>query len=263
MNVPYKVVLDDVEIGSLAREAEATVREELGRVHRIANVRGAVVRPAGVAPARRGGSAVGVGAGFEVRVGLAGAVDVAAETARITKEIAKVDADLALLERKLSNPSFVERAPAEVVEKDRARVAELREKRSKLEAHRVMLADTETVTARRHTVENQNEQKPQETTPTPVQEAAGQVQTAVAGAVEKVVETATEIAKAAQTAVTAQIEKLRRPSKKKVAKKKAAKKASARKAPARKAAKKTAKKKVARKPARKAAKKTAKRGKRR
>jgi len=222
------------------------------------------VRPAGVAPARRGGSAVQVGTGFEVRVGLAGAVDVAAETARISKEIGKVDDDLALLERKLSNPSFVERAPAEVVEKDRARVAELREKRSKLDAHRVMLADTETVTAtRRHTVENQNEQKP-ETIPTQVQEAAGQVQTAVAGAVEKVVETATEIAKAASTAVSAQIDRLRKPAKRKAAKKKVARKASARKGPSRKAAKKTAKKKASRKPVRRAAKKkTAKRGKRR
>jgi valyl-tRNA synthetase len=267
MNVPFKVVLDDVEIGSLARESEATLREELGRVHRIANVRDAVVRPAGVAPSRRGGSAVQVGTGFEVRVGLAGAVDVAAETARITKEIDKVDQDLAVLDRKLSNPSFVERAPAEVVEKDRARVAELREKRSKLDAHRVMLADTETVTARRHKVENQNnEQKPQETIGTQAQEAAGQVQTAVAGAVEKVVETAQEIAKAASTAVSAQIRKLRKPAKK-AAKKPVAKKKAAKKAPAKKAAKKTAKKtvakKMAKKPAKKAAKKTAKRGKRR
>jgi valyl-tRNA synthetase len=269
MNVPYKVVLEDVEIGSLAAEAEATVREELGRVHRIANARGAVVRPAGVAPSRRGGSAVQVGAGFEVRVGLAGAVDVAAETGRITKEIEKVDQDLALLEKKLSNPSFVERAPAEVVEKDRARVAELREKRSKLDAHRVMLADTETVTARRHTVENQtNEQKPQDTIATQAQEAAGQVQTAVAGAVEKVVETAQEIAKAASTAVSAQIDRLRKPAKRKAAKK------AAKKAPAKKAAKKAAKKsparaakkaskKTAKRPAKKAAKKAAKRGARR
>jgi len=270
MNVPYKVVLEDVEIGSLGAEAAATVREELGRVHRLGNVKDAVVRPEGAPPSRKAGSAVAVGQGFEVRIGLAGAVDVAAETLRITKEIDKVAADVALLQKKLSNPSFVERAPPEVVEKDRARVEELREKRSKLDGHRAMLADTETVTARRHTVENQNEQKPQESTPvTAVQEAAGQVQTAVAGAVEKVVETAQEIAKAASSAVATQIEKLRKPKARKPAKK-AAKKVVARKAvkPARaakKAGKKTAKKtakKVANKAAKKPAKKVAKRGKR-
>jgi valyl-tRNA synthetase len=258
MNVPYKVVLEDVEIGSLDADAAATVREELGRVHRLGNVRDAAVRPPGTPPSRKPGSTVTVGQGFEVRVGLAGAVDVAAETARITKEIDKVAADLALLEKKLSNPSFVERAPAEVVEKDRARVAELREKRSKLDGHRVMLADTETVTARRHTVENQNEQKPQEqTTSAAMQDAAGQVQTAVAGAVEKVVETAQEIAKAASSAVATQIDRLRKPSARKPAKKAARKPAKPARA-AKKAGKKTASKPAAKKTAKKAAKKAAK-----
>ena len=54
MNIPFKVVLEDVEIGSLAREAEATVREELGRVHRLANVKDARVLSDGAAPAKRG-----------------------------------------------------------------------------------------------------------------------------------------------------------------------------------------------------------------
>ena len=139
MNVPFKVVLEDVEIGSLAPEAEATVREELGRVHRLANVKDARVLSDGAAPAKRGQSAVAVGAGFEVRVGLAGAIDLAAESARIDKEIAKLDQDLASVGKKLENPSFVAKAPPEVVEKDRARLAELREKKHKLEAHRAMI----------------------------------------------------------------------------------------------------------------------------
>ena len=39
----------------------------------------------GKAPPKRPGSAVAVGAGFELRVGLAGAIDVHAENARIEK----------------------------------------------------------------------------------------------------------------------------------------------------------------------------------
>ena len=279
MNVPFKVVLEDVEIGSLAREAEATVREELGRVHRLANVKDARVLSDGAAPAKRGQSAVAVGAGFEVRVGLAGAIDLAAESARIDKEIAKLDQDLASVGKKLENPSFVAKAPPEVVEKDRARLAELREKKHKLEAHRAMISNSETVSTRRQTMENQNEQNPTngETQSTPaatVQEAAGQVQTAVAGAVEKVVATATEIAKAASSAVVSGIEGLRkerksarRAVKKAVAKKTAAKKTAAKpargakkvakKAPARKAAarggKKAAAKRTVKAPARKTA----------
>jgi valyl-tRNA synthetase len=284
MNIPFKVVLEDVEIGALSAEAEATVREELGRVHRLANVKDARVLAAGRAPTRRPASAVAVGQGFEVRVGLVGAVDLAAEGARIAKEIAKVEGELGGLERKLANPSFVQKAPAEVVEKDRARQAELVEKKRKLEAHRAMLSppdpDPDPNSARRQAMEimeNQNEQKPQDSstsssTTTPpsstaaaVQEAASQVQSAVAGAVEKVVSTATEIAKAASSAVSAGIESVRektapkarakKPAARKPAKRMAVakKKAPARKTAARGAKKKTAAKRTAKVPARKAA----------
>jgi valyl-tRNA synthetase len=137
MNVPFRTALAGVQVGALAPEALATVREETTRIERLANVRGL---EAGAAPTRRvPQSAVAVGPGFEVRVPLAGAVDMAAETARVDREVSKVDADLAGLERKLANPSFAARAPAEVVDRDRARVAELRQRRERLLAHRAML----------------------------------------------------------------------------------------------------------------------------
>jgi valyl-tRNA synthetase len=138
MNIPFKTVLHDVEVGSLDAEALAIVREEEGRILRLANVEGLTIRAE--ATRRRARSAVAVGAGFEVRVPLTGVVDIAAETARIQKEMAKVDGDLAGIEKKLANPSFVEKAPAEVVEKDRARAEELREKKRKLEAHLALLS---------------------------------------------------------------------------------------------------------------------------
>jgi len=65
----------------------------------------------------------------------------AAETGRIGKELQKVEADLAGLEQRLGNQAFVARAPPEVVEKDRARVAELQARRQKLLAHRAMLEE--------------------------------------------------------------------------------------------------------------------------
>jgi valyl-tRNA synthetase len=265
MNIPFKVVLEDVEIGSLGREAAATVREELGRIHRLANVREAVVHADGSSPARRAASAAAVGAGFEVRVGLAGAVDLAAESARITKEIDKVEQDLASIDRKLANPAFVQKAPPEVVEKDRARADELREKRGKLEAHRAMLSGTVDSPGadpgRRESMENEN-QNPSHPTSQTAETTSGAMDT-----VEKVVTTVSEVGKAIGSAVAsgveAAVEKVmpkRKPAKKAaVARKPAARKAAARRAPAkgaRKAAKKTAKKtakKSARKPARKPA----------
>ena len=85
------------------------------RVARLAGLAQLEVRHAAATP-RMAQSTVSVGPGFEVRIPLAGVIDLTVETARIDKELAKVDSDLALLERKLSNPSFVERAPAEVVD---------------------------------------------------------------------------------------------------------------------------------------------------
>ncbi|HET8541053.1 MAG TPA: valine--tRNA ligase [Anaeromyxobacter sp.] len=259
MNVPFKVVLEDVEIGSLDREAAGTVREELARIHRLANVRDAVVHADGAPPARRPASAVAVGAGFEVRVGLAGAVDVAAELARIAKEVEKLEADLGSIERKLANPNFVQKAPPEVVEKDRARADELREKRGKLEAHRAMLSGTldspGARPGRRESMENENQNPSQPAQPSQASQAAsGAMET-----VEKVVTTVSEVGKAIGTAVAsgveAAVEKVM-PKRKKVARKPArkakARKAAPRRAAKKKAGKKKAAKKTARRPARRA-----------
>jgi valyl-tRNA synthetase len=137
MNVPPKAE-PRVIVAVADADAQRVVRGESARIARLAHANIEVVEGAVTSAAPQ--SAVAVGPGFEVRVHLAGVVDFAAEDSRISKEIAKVDADLALMEKKLSNPSFVERAPAEVVEKDRGRVEELREKKRKLEGHRAMLA---------------------------------------------------------------------------------------------------------------------------
>ncbi len=140
MSVPWKTPFHGVEVGGLSAEALATLRLEQRRVERLGNAPGLVLHEAGRPAGRRAQCAVSVGDGFEVLIPLAGAVDMAAETARVEKEIAKVAAEVEGVAKRLSNPSFVERAPAEVVEEAKARVVELGEKRRKLEAHRDLLA---------------------------------------------------------------------------------------------------------------------------
>jgi valyl-tRNA synthetase len=64
----------------------------------------------------------------EIFLPLEGLIDVEAEKQRLTKEIEKLSKEVSKCEAKLSNASFVDRAPAEVVEQEKARLAEWRGK---------------------------------------------------------------------------------------------------------------------------------------
>ena len=55
-----------------------------------------------------------------------GLIDPAAERERLGRRLRKAGTDLAKLEAKLANPEFSRNAPAEVIAKDGARIAELR-----------------------------------------------------------------------------------------------------------------------------------------
>ena len=61
-------------------------------------------------------------------------IDAAAETARLSKEIARIEAEITKANSKLNNESFVARAPAAVVEQEKARVAEFSASVQKLKA---------------------------------------------------------------------------------------------------------------------------------
>jgi valyl-tRNA synthetase len=81
-------------------------------------------------------SASQVACGNEIIVPLTGAVDFAAEIARLDRELAKIAKEYGALSGKLDNPQYAAKAPAEVVERDRDRVAELAVAREKLSALR-------------------------------------------------------------------------------------------------------------------------------
>ncbi len=74
--------------------------------------------------------------GCQIIIPLSGSVDLQGELARLDKEIAKMDKDLEGIAKKLANESYVEKAPAEVVQKDRDRAVEINDARTKLESLR-------------------------------------------------------------------------------------------------------------------------------
>jgi len=71
--------------------------------------------------------------GIEVYVPLEGLVDLAAERGRLNRELAKVNESLERVNRKLTNTDFLDKAPAEVVSRQRATQAELQDARRKLQ----------------------------------------------------------------------------------------------------------------------------------
>jgi valyl-tRNA synthetase len=85
----------------------------------------------GVSPA---GSAVATTSSGDVFVRLEGVVDFDAERQRLRKEVERARKEIAFLEGKLGRAEFVARAPAEVVERERTRLAEQRETEQKLAA---------------------------------------------------------------------------------------------------------------------------------
>jgi valyl-tRNA synthetase len=70
--------------------------------------------------------------GVTVELDTAAGIDVAAERKRLTKDLATAQADIEAAERKLASPSFVERAPAQIVAKNRDRLAAAREEARRL-----------------------------------------------------------------------------------------------------------------------------------
>jgi valyl-tRNA synthetase len=71
--------------------------------------------------------------GVTVRLDTAAAIDIGAERRRLEKDLAAAKADTEQSERKLANPSFVERAPDVVVAKSRDRLAAARAEIASLE----------------------------------------------------------------------------------------------------------------------------------
>ena len=70
--------------------------------------------------------------GIELYLPLKGLIDIEKEIARLEKEIATMDKELARLAGKLNNPGFLAKAPAEVIEKERAKEKEYAEKKAAL-----------------------------------------------------------------------------------------------------------------------------------
>jgi valyl-tRNA synthetase len=78
-------------------------------------------------------ASIQVAGDVQIFVPLRGLVNVEEEEKRLAKEIGKIEKEIEMFSKKLQNPSFVDRAPAEVVAKEREKLAEVTGKKRVLE----------------------------------------------------------------------------------------------------------------------------------
>jgi valyl-tRNA synthetase len=64
--------------------------------------------------------------------GLRSAEELSAEKARLTKELEKIEAEIAKVEQKLANPGFIQKVPPQVLQEHRQRLAEWKAKREQV-----------------------------------------------------------------------------------------------------------------------------------
>jgi valyl-tRNA synthetase len=121
---------DDPQQAELVR-AEVTMLLPLVRAEEIQVVQ---AFPEGLIAAR------GVSGTTQIAVPLEGLLDLDAERARLGKELGKLSEDLERRTKRLGDPSFVDRAPADVVEKARQIQAQLLERTQRLQAQISMLS---------------------------------------------------------------------------------------------------------------------------
>ncbi|WP_233986682.1 valine--tRNA ligase [Pectobacterium versatile] len=130
---PLEVLLRDV-----TAEAQRRVEENRSFIQTLARLESITLLPAGdKGPV----SVTKLIEGAELLIPMAGLIDKAAELDRLTKEVAKIEAEIERIESKLSNEGFVARAPEAVVAKEREKLDGYAVAKAKLlEQHAVIAA---------------------------------------------------------------------------------------------------------------------------
>ncbi len=126
MNIPAATMLPVVMAGA-SPQTIARARHWAGIVQRL--VRVADISFADAPPQ---GAVQLVVRGEVAALPLKGVIDLAAERARLAKEMAKADADIARVDAKLGNANFVARAPEEVVEEEKEKREEAQARKAKI-----------------------------------------------------------------------------------------------------------------------------------
>ncbi len=116
-------------------------RKPGSRAHEAAILRLARAESIALADTAPAGAAQIIVGEATVCLPLAGIIDLDAERGRLGKEADKLGGEISRIEKKLGNPKFVEKAPEEVVEGEREKMAEFAERLEKVQVALKRLAE--------------------------------------------------------------------------------------------------------------------------
>jgi valyl-tRNA synthetase len=124
MNITAAIPLVLANVSAESKTRAERWAEFIKRLARVSDISSAAAAPRG--------SVQLVVRGEVAALPLKGVIDLAAERARLAKEMQKADADIARVDGKLNNANFVARAPEEVVEEEKEKREEALARKTKV-----------------------------------------------------------------------------------------------------------------------------------
>ena len=131
-NVKPSVLIDEVFLACEDESKKSAILEGQVYLRRLGKAEKVTLLSRAEMDAMEAPAATAVAEGVEIRIPLTGLIDVEEERTRLTKEIDRVEADIAFVAKKLGNERFVANAPDEIVEKERTKLARYEEEKATL-----------------------------------------------------------------------------------------------------------------------------------
>jgi len=129
MNIPLAKGID-VLINVVNNEKEELIEEHLPFIKNLAHVQSFQVGDSLEKPEC---SATGVLEDIEIFIPLAGVIDLEAEIQRLEKKVQKTEKDMIVINKKLNNADFIQKAPENIIKKEREKIKELTDIRDRIE----------------------------------------------------------------------------------------------------------------------------------
>ncbi|ARU89436.1 valine--tRNA ligase [Pseudomonas sp. M30-35] len=127
----------DIILKNASSEDQRRLKDNAPLLNKLAKLESVSILAAGEEPPLSATALVG---DMEVLVPMAGLIDKAAELGRLDKEIQRLEGEVKRVGGKLGNAGFVDKAPADVIEKERAKLAEAELALGKLAEQRARIA---------------------------------------------------------------------------------------------------------------------------